>query len=78
MQDVEGLRVAEKVGDADQQVAKEGIQLARVVLHVAQILIQLLDLVQGHAPLDAADEGILFVLGEIVAGAGAQHGADLF
>ena len=59
----EGLRVAEEAGDADQQVTKEGIYLRRVSLQVAKILVRPLDLVDGHAPLDAAGEGGLLCIG---------------
>lgn len=35
-----------------------------------------LDLLQRHAPLDAADQGTLFVLRKIMAGRGAPQNAD--
>ena len=73
----ERLRVAEEIGDADQQIAKERLHLGRGLLQVAHVLVQPLDLVDGHAPLDAADDGVLLVLGKIVAGLGAQQDEDL-
>ena len=50
---------------------------AGVLLQIAHVLVQPLDLVDGHAPLDAADDGVLLVLGEVVAGLGAQQDEDL-
>ena len=74
----ERLRVAEETGDADQEVAKERLHFGRGLLQIADILVQPLDLVDGHAPLDAADDGALLVLGKIVTGLGAQQEEDLF
>ena len=50
---------------------------AGVLLQIADVLVQSLDLVDGHAPLDAAVDGALLVLGKIVAGLGAQQEEDL-
>ena len=74
---LEGLRVAEEIGDADQQVAKERLHLGRGLLQIADVLVQPFDLVDGHAPLDAAVDGALLVLGKVVAGLGAQQDEDL-
>ena len=73
----EGVRVAEKAGDADQQVAKEGIQFRGRFLHEAEVVVRTVDLLQRHPSLDPADQRVLLVLGEIVAGLGAQQDTDL-
>jgi hypothetical protein len=72
------LRVAEETGDADQEVAKERLHIGWGLLQIADILVQSLDLVDGHAPLDAAGDGALLVMGEVVTGLGAQQQEDLF
>ena len=74
---LEGFGVAEKPGDPDQQVAKEPFHFYRCLLHEFHIALQGLDLVDGHAPFDAAVDGAGFVLGEIVTGLGAQQDEDL-
>ena len=71
------LRVAEEAGDADQQVAKERLHIRRGLLQIADIVVQPLDLVDGHAPLDAAGDGALLVLRKVVTGVGAQQQEDL-
>ena len=73
----ERLRVAEEIGDADQQIAKEGLHFGRGLLQVANVLIQPFDLVDGHAPLDAAVDRALLVLRKIMAGLGTQQDKDL-
>ena len=75
---LERLRVAEEMGDADQEVAKEGLRFGRVLLQVAYVPVQPLDLVDGHAPLDAAAYGVFLVLGKVVTRLGAQQDEDLF
>nr|WP_255604410.1 hypothetical protein [Oscillochloris sp. ZM17-4] len=77
LDDGEGLRVAEEASDADQQVVEERLNLGRLLLHIGQVVADPLDLVDGHAPLDPADERALLVLREVVAGLGAQRDTDL-
>ncbi len=74
---LEGLRVAEETGHADQQVAKERLHLRRRLLQVLDVAVHRFDLVDGHAPLDAAVDGARLVLGKVVAGLGAQQDEDL-
>ena len=74
----EGFRVAEEIGDADQEVPEERLHLRRVLLQVAHIPVQPVDLVDGHAPLHAADHGVLLVEGKVMARLGAQEDTDLF
>ena len=59
------------------QIAKEGLHFGRGLLQVADVLTQPFDLVDGHAPLDAAADGVLLVLRKVVAGLGAQQDEDL-
>ena len=72
----ERLRVAEETGNADQQIAKEGLHFGRGLLQVADVLTQPFDLVDGHTPLDAAADGVLLVLRKVVAGLGARLVGD--
>ncbi len=66
----EGLRVTEKTGHPDQQIAKKCFHLGWSLLQVVDVLIQRFDLVNGHAPFDAAMDGAWLVLGKIMAGLG--------
>ncbi len=75
-QDVELLRVAEELGDADEKVVEEVLDLVRVVAQVLRVGVDLLDLHHLHAALDPAQEGLLLVAVEVVPGAAAQDGRD--
>ena len=75
---LECLRVSKEIGDADQEVAKERVHVGRVLTQIAGILFQQFDLVDGHAPLHAADKCASLVLRKIVTGLGAQQDEDLF
>ena len=64
---LESGRIAEELGDPDQEVTKQefeflwlGAQLGEIVRHATQMQ-------NLHAPLDAPHEGLFFVLGKIVA-----------
>ncbi|HWJ06406.1 MAG TPA: hypothetical protein VNS57_11570, partial [Steroidobacteraceae bacterium] len=72
----ESVRVAEEVRDADQQVAEQRLDFLRVLARIAQVVVRLRDLVQGHAPLDPPQQRRLLVLREVVPGLGAQLHAD--
>ena len=48
------------------------------MLQIAYIVVQPLDLVNGHPPFDAAPESASLVLGEVVASLGAQQQKDFF
>jgi len=74
----EGFGVPEETGDADKEVPEEGFPLGRILLHVAHVPVQPVDLVDGHAPPHVADQGVLLVEGKIMARMGAQQDADLF
>ncbi len=65
LQKVEGLRVAEKAGDADQKFSVQCPALFAGMLQKIDIIAQILDLVDTHPPLDAADDGVVFIAGEI-------------
>ena len=72
-----GLGVAKKVGNANQQVAKQGINLGRCFLQVLDIRLQVANLVYCHAPLDAPANGAGLVLRKDVPGLGAQQRKNL-
>ena len=72
----EGLRVAEELGDADQQVAEQQIELVGLLAQALDVIGHIIDLQHLHAALDAPDQGVLLVLAKIVAEPGAQQGAD--
>src|SRR5262249_14651844 len=76
LQGLERLRIAEKIGDADQEVAKKRVDLAGVLAQALDVGRERLDLQNLHAPFDAAKERAAFVAAEIVAGLVEQNGAD--
>ena len=67
------LRVAEEAGDIDQQLLEQQMDFRRMLLEIARIDFQILDVVLRHAPLDAAAYGAFLVQREIVSGAGTQQ-----
>ena len=68
-----GGGIAEEARHADQQLLEEQIQLLGVFLQVPDIVGNLGNLVDAHATLDPAVEGIPLVQGEVVAGVGSQQ-----
>ena len=52
----ERRRIAEKAGDADQQVAEQGADLVGVRLQPVDVILELRHLQHLHAALDAAHE----------------------
>ena len=73
----EGLWIAEKVGDTNQQVAKKGLHFNGRLLQVAHIVVHPLDLMNRHAALNAAVDGVGLVLREVVARLGPQQDKNL-
>ena len=69
-------RVAEKAGHADQKFLEEEFHLLGILLQIADIGGDPVDLVNAHAPLDPAVDGVLLVQGEVVAGLGPQQDED--
>src|SRR5207244_12472047 len=59
--------------DLDQQVLVEVLDGERVGLQECDVLVQTVELVQGHPPQDAPVHGVYFVIGEIHAGCGPQQ-----
>ena len=72
-----GRRVAEEAGHSDQQFFKQDIHLGGGLLEIAIILLNPLNLLQGHAPFDTAGDCLLFVQRKIVAGLAAQQDINL-
>ncbi len=60
------LRIPEEIGDADQQVFVEGLDLVPVLPQNRDIRRHLLDMIQPHAALNAAGEGPFLVAAEVV------------
>ncbi len=63
---VKGIRIAEEIGHADQQVAKQRPSLVRIRLQPLDIAVDLSELLHLHAPLHAALERLVLVLAKIV------------
>ena len=76
-QHIPDRRVAEEAGDADQQFLEQQVDFLRVLAQVAHIVGDALELMDGHAPLDTAIEGVFLVEREIVPGTRPQQYADL-
>ncbi len=57
-QRLEGGRVAEEVGDADEQLAEQGLDLERVAPEEGDVVLHALDPGDGHAALHAAAQGV--------------------
>ena len=64
-QSLECSFVAKKLGDVNQKVAVQGVEFGGVAVDVAEIILQLQEMVQDHAPLDASLQGGLLVVPEI-------------
>ena len=73
----EGLGIAKEAGDADEQVGEERVDLRRGLVQVLEVALEGLDLLERHATLDAPVDGARLVLGEVVAGLGAEEDEDL-
>ena len=76
-QRLESLRIAEEVGDADQEVLQQRVEFPRLLAQALDEVGHLVDLQHLHAPLHPARHGLVLVAAEIVAGARAQQRADL-
>ena len=63
-----GFWIAEEVGDVDQHLVKERLDLLRVILQVGDVFIQVFDQADFHAPLDPPEQGVLFVQRKVVPG----------
>ena len=70
------FRVAEKARNADEQFAKEDGHFLGCLLQIAGIIGQAVQLVNHHAAFDAAQDGVLLVVGKIMPGVGAQQQKD--
>ncbi len=72
-----GRRVAEEAGHADQKLLGEQLDLLGVLAQKPDISGDRVDLVQAHAPFDAAVDGALFIGRKIVAGLGPEQDEHL-
>ena len=73
---LEGLGVAEESAHADQPVPPERVDLVVVLLQVARVVGEAFDAMQVHPPLDAPQQRLALVGGEVVAAAHADQGED--
>ena len=73
----EGLGVAEKTSDADQQVAKQRLHLRRCLLEITHVILDVIDFVYGHATLNSAIDGAGLVLRKIMPSVGSQQNENL-
>ena len=76
-QQLEGLCVAEKAGDIDEQIVGEVLEFGGVLGQQFEIAVAVLDAGHGHAPLDPAPERALLVERKIMRGLFAQQIDDL-
>ena len=58
--------VAEEAGDADEEGTKQGVDFGWSEFEEAKVVFEASDRVDGHAPFDAAADGIALVLGKVV------------
>jgi hypothetical protein len=65
---LDGLRVAEEARDADQELSKRSFCLAWRGLKVPNVRAERLDLLNRHAPLDPAADGVPLVVGKVMPG----------
>ena len=73
---LEEFRVAEEAGHADEDVLDQEIGLARVFADELGKLAERGRMGDGHAPLNAPQDGIALVVGEVDAAASLQYGVD--
>ncbi len=73
----ECLGIPEVIGDADQEVAKERVQLGGIALQHVHVFGGALDLFDRHPPLHPPGERARLVLREVVSGPGAKQDARL-
>jgi hypothetical protein len=74
---LKGCRIAKEIGNADQEVSKQCMDLIRLSLQPVGIVLQISRLDHLHAALNAALEAALLVFTEIVPGAAAQQTVNL-
>src|SRR5262249_47106982 len=73
LQDLEGIRIAEETGHADEDVLEKSLDLLLVVAQIADVSIHPLELLQHQPPCDAPSKGAWFVMAEVHAGHFAQQ-----
>ena len=74
---VKRLWVAEEARDADQQIPEERLDLGGRLLEELHVVVERLELMDGHAPVDAAVDRARLVLREVVPRLPAQQDEDL-
>ncbi len=73
-----GRLVAEKAGHANQEFLKEKLHFLGILLQIANVICDPVDLMNTHAPFDPAVNGVFFVQGEIVARLRPKQDKDFF
>ena len=71
------MRIAEEARHADEQLLEEELDLTRVLAQIANVVAELVDLLEPHSPLDAAVDRAPLVEGEVVAGVGPEQDEHL-
>ena len=72
LQQIERRRVAEEIRDANEKIARQGFDFRRVRVQIADVVRQVLELAQHHAPVQSPVDGGGLIRAEIGA-AGALH-----
>jgi len=70
---IPGSGITEELGHPDQQFTEEEIEFLWVLLQVADVVRELVDLMNPHSALDPAMKRVLLVKGKVMARVGAQQ-----
>ena len=71
-----GFGIAEEIGDPDEKLFKERINLLRHISQIGNIVRLVLDLEHSHSALNPAQDCIMLIAGKIVAGLRADEDED--
>ena len=77
LQGLQGLRITEEAGHADEQVANQLLDFVGMFAQVGDVFGHVLNLVEPHAPLDAPNQHLLAVTAEVEPGTRPQQGQQL-
>ena len=77
LEGVEGLGVAKELGDADEELTEQRLDLTAIGLEPLDVVRGALNMQHLHAALQPPDQGRVLVAAEIVRAAGVQEGRDL-
>ena len=77
LQSLEGVRVAEEPGHADQQIAGELLDLLGMFAQVGEVFRDVVEVAQSHAPFEPPREHFLAIAAKIELRAGTQESQQL-